>query len=100
MGRQANRREGGRLPYSVCQGEPMKPLSELVKEWREGWEYNAYADKLEAWLREADKALARGSNSLEANLLGGSIQDRGWSLSCLRSKLLGTTQKPKQEDGK
>ena len=91
----------------------MKPLREFADELRqradiEGKKQTLYGDGrasgfrgsynlLQAWLRKADKALARGSNSLEANLLGGSIQDRGWSLSCRRSKLLGTTQKPKQE---
>ncbi len=55
----------------------MKPLSELVKEWRaRGW--NPYADDLEAWLREADKeayglryeGMTKSSNWIRRNLLG------------------------------
>ena len=84
-------------------------MSELERRWREeadGYrklapvsaeETERCADELQAWLREADKALLRGANSLEANLLGGTSQDRGWSCRCLRTELLGTTQKPKQE---
>jgi len=62
----------------------MKPLSELVKEWREGWEYNAYADKLEAWLREADKAMVEFSEYDDC-------LDKGW-IRVIRRELLGTTQ--------
>ncbi len=80
----------------------MKPLSELVKDWRveakvmcsqahsvdgsSGGLFMA-AGELQAWLREADEMM------LDYGTHYGCVE-RMW----VRRKLLGTTQKGKQED--
>ena len=78
-------------------GEPMKPLSELAEEMLEGppmdfmlmgaqmEERRRCAGELQAWLREAGKWLNR------------THWDEHIYVSDVRDKLLGTTQKAKQE---
>ncbi|KKM24740.1 hypothetical protein LCGC14_1602090 [marine sediment metagenome] len=85
----------------------MKPAIELVKEWRSyGKDYDACADELEAWLRDADEYLRveqKLCEKVEMQLSdGGKYNNRhygGRAFSCgrFREVLLGTTQKPKQE---
>ena len=79
----------------------MKPLSELVKEWRlDGKKLSgdaaltnqSCADELQAWLREADKELALALAEASPSQLE--------PLGFIRDSLLGTTQKPKQEGEK
>ena len=66
----------------VAKGEPMKPLSELVKEWRSyGKDYDHCADELQAWRREA-----------EAWTWHEADRDGAICVSDILSGLLGTTQ--------
>lgn len=97
-------------------GEPMKPLSELRDKWErqsntptptdEFQAANFHFDRgrhycaaeLQAWLREVDKELVEAAASQGPDpigpLYGAAISaSRNW----IRTELLGTTQKPKQE---
>ncbi len=98
-------------------GEPMKPLSEFAEglrtEVEDGCLHDSpsrcfcvetterHADELQAWLsgwhRELDKAEASQGPDPIGPLYGAAISaSRNW----IRTELLGTTQKPKQEGEK
>ena len=79
----------------------MKPLSELVKEWKKGPHvyYSGRmtaANELQAWLREADEWVCQDRPSWSPSQTWGA----GPIVDDVRRELLGTTQKPKQEGEK
>ncbi len=78
----------------------MKPLSELVKEWRGGPEdYIACADELDAWLGEAEKKVEqlRGCNCAAVDIGVGIQHEPTCGLADPKdfAMLLGTTQSSK-----